>query len=148
MGESNRRSSVSTAALASMAYAVIGIVFALPTTHVRVWRIAAWVLSGVGYGVHIAYERLHLQYATGSAALYVALGTALGTFGLAMGANIHAMVTDSTDQQRHLLLLALGIAPVITAIPAFLVALCVSVALEHASEATRKRTAHEASEMP
>src|SRR5437763_16907895 len=108
MGESSRRSSASAAILAGMAYALVGIVFALPTTHVRVWRIAAWVLSGVGYGVHIAYERLQLQNSTRSAALYVALGTALGTFGLAVGANIHAIVTDSTNQQRHPLLLALG----------------------------------------
>lgn len=129
MGESNRRSSVSAAVLTGIGYALVGVVFALPATHVQAWRVAAWVVSGVAYGVHIAYERLRLQNSSRSAALHVALATALGVFGLAVSANIHAMATGSTGQQRHLLLLALGIAPIVTAFPAFLVALCASVAL-------------------
>jgi hypothetical protein len=52
---------------------------------------------------------------------YSRAGVALGAFGLAVGANIHSLLAGST-QHRHLLLLSLGIWPVITALPAFLVA--------------------------
>ena len=53
----------------------------------------------------------------------VAFAAALGAFGLAVGANIHSLSVGSTNQQRQLLLLSLGIWPMITALPAFLVAL-------------------------
>ena len=87
----------------------------------QAWRLAAWVVSAMGYAVHIAYERFRLQNSPGSAALHVAFAVALGAFGLAVGANIHSLSAGST-QRRHLLLLSLGIWPVITALPAFLVA--------------------------
>src|SRR5205807_8757671 len=121
MGESPRRSWVSTAIFLGIGYALVGIVFAVPATHVQVWRLAAWVVSAIGYGAHIAYERFRLQNSPGSAALHVAFAVALGAFGLAIGANIHSLSAGST-QHRHLLLLSLGIWPVITALPAFLVA--------------------------
>jgi len=98
-----------------------GIVFAVPAIHVQAWRLGAWVVSAIGYAAHIAYERFRLQNSSGSAALHVALAVALGAFGLAVGANIHSLSAGST-QHRHLLLLSLGIWPVITALPAFLVA--------------------------
>jgi hypothetical protein len=63
------------------------------------------------------------------AALHVALAVALGAFGLAVGANIHSLSTVSANQHRQLLLLSLGIWPVITALPAFLVALGTNVVL-------------------
>jgi Na+/melibiose symporter-like transporter len=87
----------------------------------QAWRLAAWVMSAIGYAAHIAYERLRLQNSPGSAALHVAFAVALGAFGLAVGANIHSLFAGST-QHRHLLFLSLAIWPVITALPAFLVA--------------------------
>ncbi len=111
------------AVLLGIGYAVVGIVFAVPVTHVRAWRLAAWVLSAAGYAAHIAYERFRLQNSPGRAALHVAFAVALGAFGLAVGANIHSLSTGSTNQHRQLLLLSLGIWPVMTALPAFLVAL-------------------------
>ena len=79
------------------------------------------VVSAIAYAAHIAYERFRLQNSPGSAALHVALAVALGAFGLALGANIHSLSAGST-QHRQLLHLSLGIWPVITALPAFLVA--------------------------
>jgi hypothetical protein len=64
--------------------------------------------------------------------VHVAAGVALGAFGLAVGANIHELSAGSTSQHRHLLLLSLGIWPVVTAVPAFLVALGANVVLAHA----------------
>ena len=121
MGESPRQSWVRTAVLLGIGYALVGIAFAVPATHMQAWRLAAWVVSAIGYAAHIAYERFRLQNSPGSAALHVAFAVALGAFGLAIGANIHSLSAGST-RHRHLLLLSLGIWPVITALPAFLVA--------------------------
>jgi hypothetical protein len=117
------------AVLVGIGYALVGIVFAVPTSHVRTWRLAAWAVSAVGYAAHIAYERFRLRNSPGSAALHVAFAVALGAFGLAVGANIHSLSTGSGDQHRHLLLLSLGIWPVIMALPAFLGALGTNVIL-------------------
>jgi hypothetical protein len=130
--ESSRQSWVRTAVLLGIGYAVVGIVFAVSTTHVQAWRLAAWAVSAVGYAAHIAHERFRLQNSPGSAALHVASAVALGAFGLAVGANIHSLSTGSTTQHRQLLLLSLGIWPVITALPAFLVALGTNVVLARA----------------
>src|SRR5215471_1435035 len=110
MGESPRESWVRTAVFLGIGYALVGIVFAVPATHVQAWRLAAWVVSAVGYAAHIGYERFRLQNSPGSAALHVACAVALGAFGLAVGANIHSLSAGST-QHRHLLLLSLGIWP-------------------------------------
>ncbi len=129
MGESRRRSWVRTGVLFGIGYAFVGIVFAVPATHAQAWRLAAWAVSAIGYATHIAYERVRLQNAPASAALHVAFAVALGAFGLAVGANIHSLSVESTSQHRQLLLLSLGIWPVLTAVPAFVVALAASVVL-------------------
>lgn len=128
MEESPRQSWVRMAIFLGVGYALVGIVFALPATHVQAWRLAAWVVSAIGYAAHIAFERFRLKNPPGSAAVHVAFAVALGAFGLAVGANIHSLSAGST-QHRHLLLLSLGIWPVITALPAFLVALGTNMVL-------------------
>ena len=110
-------------------YAAVGIVFAVPATHVQLWRLAAWLVSSVAYGAHIAHERFRLRNNPLTAAMHVALGAALGAFGLAVGANVHAWVTASPDARRGLLLIALLLWPVITFIPAFIVALALSAVM-------------------
>lgn len=132
MGESPRQSWARTAVFLGFGYAVVGIVFALPATHVQAWRLAAWVVSAIGYAAHIAYERFRLKNSPGPAALHVALAVGLGAFGLAVGANIHSLSAGSTNQHRQLLLLSLGIWPLITALPAFLVALGANMVLTRA----------------
>jgi hypothetical protein len=132
MGESPHQSWVRTAVFVGIGYALVGIVFAVPSTHVQAWRLAAWVVSAIGYGAHIAYERFWLQNSPGSAALHVAFAVALGAFGLAVGANIHSLSSGSTNHNRQLLLLSLGIWPVITALPAFFVAFGTNMVLARA----------------
>jgi hypothetical protein len=73
-----------------------------------------------------------VQHSPATAALHVASAVALGAFGLAVGANIHSWSAGSTNQHRQLLLLALGIWPVMTALPAFLVALGTNLVLARA----------------
>jgi len=120
------------AVLLGIGYALVGIAFAVPATHVRIWRVAAWLVSAIGYGSHIAYERFRLQNAPGPAARHVSFAVALGGFGLAVGANVHSLSAGSTSQHRFLLLLALGIWPAMTALPAFLVAVAVNAVLARA----------------
>ena len=127
--EPPRQAWVRPAVVLGIGYALAGIVFALPTTHVQAWRLAAWAVSAVGYAAHIAYERFRLRNAPGRAALHVAFAVALGAFGLAVGANLHSLSAGSAGRHRQLLLLSLGIWPVITAVPAFLVALGINLVL-------------------
>ena len=132
MNESPHQPWLRAAILVGVVYALVGIAFAVPATHVQAWRLAAWVVSAIAYAAHIAYEHFRLRNSSLSAALHVALAVALGAFGLAVGANIHSLSTGSTDQHRQLLLLSLAIWPLITALPALLVALGISAVLARA----------------
>ncbi len=107
--------------LLAVFYAVVGIAFALPASHVRVWRLAAWVVSGVAFASHVGYERFRLHSVALSAALHVAFAAALGALGLAIGALIHSLSAGSPSEHHRLLLVALVAWPVITGVPAFLV---------------------------
>lgn len=129
MGGSSPQSWVRISIPVGVGYALVGIVFAVPATHVQAWRLAAWVVSAIGYAAHIAYERWRLQNSAGRAALHVAVAVAMGAFGLAVSANIHSLSAGSTNQHRQLLLLALGIWPAMTALPAYLVALAMNLVL-------------------
>ena len=121
--ESSRQSWVPAAILVGTGYALVGIAFALPVTNVQAWRLAAWVVSAIAYASHIAYERARLRNPPGPAAVHVAFAVALGAFGVAIGANIHSLFTGSTSRHQQLLLLSLWIWPVVTALPAYLIAL-------------------------
>jgi hypothetical protein len=105
-----------------LAYAAIGVAFAWPTAHVQAWRLGAWLLSAGIYGAQILYERFGVRSAPRSAALRVGVAAALGAFGLAAAANVHSLSVGASDRQHRLLLLALVIWPILTGLPAFLVA--------------------------
>jgi hypothetical protein len=107
-------------------YALVGITFALPTSHARAWRWAAWMVSGAVYVVHLGFERFRLRNSCLLTALHVASAAALGAFGLAVGAIIHSFSVNTTSQHQRLLLIALAAWPVITGVPAFLVGLGIS----------------------
>lgn len=115
--------------LVGLLYALVGIAFAVPATHVRVWRLAAWLVSAAAFAAHIGYERYRVRNAPPRAAWHVALAVALGALGLAAGANIHSAWIDSASHQRRLLLAALVIWPIMTGLPAFVVALVASALL-------------------
>jgi len=120
--------------LLGVAYFVIGIVFAtlanpVVSDQVRViWRLAAWVASAAVYAAHIGYEHFRLGNSTRATALHAATAVALGAFLLAVAATVHkVMVPANTPYWRFLL--ALVVWPLITALPAFLVALAVAAVL-------------------
>lgn len=118
-----RRQWTGFAILVGIAYAVTGVVFAWPATHVRAWRLAAWLVSAALFAGHIAYERLGLGNASRRGAMHVAVAVAIGAFGLAVGAVVHSLLVGSSSAHHRLVLIALVVWPVITGVPAFLVAL-------------------------
>src|SRR5262249_44555215 len=81
--------------LAGACYGFIGIVFALPSSPVRIWRLAAWPLSGVVYICHIAYERYWVGSRPLRIATHAAMAVAIGGFLLAAGATVHAAMLPS-----------------------------------------------------
>jgi hypothetical protein len=117
---------VIAALLVGLAYFVIGRAFAGPTTHVQFWRLAAWVVSGVAYAAQIGYEHFALRSSPRALAFHAAAAAAVGAFALAVAGFLHSLAgTPAT----HLWLLALIVWPVVTAIPAFVVALVVALVL-------------------
>src|SRR5512143_387335 len=91
---------VRAAVLLACVYGSVGILFALPTAHVRAWRAAAWIVSAVAFGLHIGFERLRLRSPPQAAALRVALAAALGGFALAVGALGHAVVIGTGSHHQ------------------------------------------------
>jgi hypothetical protein len=120
MAAYNRLSWLVAMMLAGLTYGFIGIVFAIPSSHVRLWRLAAWIASGIVYVSHIAYERYRLPKRPLITALHSAV--ALGAFVLAVGATVHAAMVQSHIPYWRFRI-ALVVWPIITAAPAFIVAL-------------------------
>jgi hypothetical protein len=85
------------------------------------WRLAAWGVSGAVYAAHIAHEHFRLRSRATILALHVALATALGAFLLAAAATLHALRVVS-HAPYWLYLLALVLWPLMTGLPAFVVA--------------------------
>jgi hypothetical protein len=123
--------------LLAVVYLIAGIVAAelaaKAASHQAVvaWRLAAWVVSAIAFGAHIVYEQVRLRSSPRITALHVAAAAGLGAFGLAAAANIHAL-TGSSPRHSTMLLLSLAIWPVITALPAFVVALVAATLLARA----------------
>src|SRR5947209_10671884 len=120
--------------LVAVAYVAIGIVFAAlaaDANHVRLWRLAAWLASAAVAAVHIGYEHYRLRSSPRPTALHAAGAVALGALGLAVAANVHSLFAATRGQ--HLPLLALVAWPVITALPAFIVAFAVAAVLARSS---------------
>jgi hypothetical protein len=86
------------------------------------WRWAAWIISALAFASHIVFEQVHLRSSPRISALHVSLAAGAGAFGLAVAANIHAYAAPP-GQRSLLLALSLGIWPLLTALPAFFVAL-------------------------
>ena len=127
MDPSGRQAWVRAALLVGVVYFLIGRVFTLPSSHVGVWRLAAWVVSGGAYAAHITYEHFRLRNSPRLAALHVALAVAIGAIALAVAGMIHSLSTASAV--RPAWLLALVIWPAVTAVPAFLGALVAGAVL-------------------
>jgi hypothetical protein len=112
--------------LLGVVYLVVGLTFGalagVSSNQMRVaWRLSAWLISGAAFAAHIGHEHFRLRNSPATLAVHVALAVGLGAFGLAVAANIHAQRSGSTHQGA--LALALVAWPLLTAVPAFVVAL-------------------------
>lgn len=124
MARSRERWSVLIVALL---YFVIGIGFAALAREAGVaWRLVAWVISAALFAAHIGYEHARLHSPPRTTALHAALAVALGAFGLAAAATAHAMATGSL---RGAFAIALVAWPILTGLPAYLVALALAAGL-------------------
>ena len=104
-------------------YIIVGVGFPNPSAADKnqfIWRLAAWAICAVAFVIHIGLELFRFRNSAGRTAFHVSLAVALGGFGLAVAANIHAVTTRTGN--RGLLALALVLWPLITGLPAFLVA--------------------------
>jgi len=127
MDASRGRPWIRAALLAGLAYVLIGRIFAVPATHVRAWRWAAWLASGVVFATHIGYEHFKPRSSPRLTASHAAAAVALGALGLAVAGMIHTLSAGSP--LRPAWLLALVVWPAITGLPAFLVALAAGALL-------------------
>jgi len=134
MGAPNRKSWISAAILVGVVYFGVGFVFAAlanPAVSLEArftWRLAAWVVSGAAYAAHIGYEHFRLSNSPRATALHAAMAVALGAFLLAVNATMHAAMVPSHAPYRRYSL-ALVVWPIVTAVPAFLVALALAALL-------------------
>ena len=115
------------ALLVGALYLVVGRLFAAPATYVQEWRLAAWMVCGVAFAAHIAYEHFRLRHSPLLVASHAALAVALGAFLLAVAGMINSLWT--TSAVRPIWLLALVLWPAFTAVPAFFVALAAGAIL-------------------
>ena len=125
-----RRAWILPVVLAGVAYTVIGVLFPVLETSpasVEYLRWAAWVASAAVGAAHIGYEHFRLHNPPRQAALHAAAGVALGAFGLALAANLHELASATAFRPR--MLVALAAWPLLTAVPAFLLALVVATGL-------------------
>src|SRR2546429_9250489 len=81
-------------------YALVGIGFAVPVTHVKAWRLAAWVVSALAFAANLAYERVRLPNSPLPSALHVATAVAVGAFALAVRANINSLSAGLINSYR------------------------------------------------
>ncbi|MEO5511336.1 MAG: hypothetical protein ABIS27_11960 [Longimicrobiales bacterium] len=132
MDASRRQVWLRAALVFGVVYFLIGRLFPQPADHVRIWRLAAWVVSGIVYAVHIGYEHFRLRNAPRTTALHVAVAVAIGGFGLALAGMIRSSSSASTI--RPVWLLALVAWPALTAIPAFLGAFAAAAILRRFSK--------------
>jgi hypothetical protein len=122
--------------LAGLAYFIVGFGFAqlddlaASERGLFLWRLGAWVASALVYAAHIGHEHFRLRNSTFSTALHAAIAVGIGAFLLAVAATLYALtLRPSVPLVRYLI--ALVVWPIITAVPAFVVAIGAAWVLGH-----------------
>jgi hypothetical protein len=123
-----------TAICFAIVYPIVGIAFAAlanpaASNEMRItWRLAAWLACAAAFVAHLGYEHFRLRNPPRRAAWHVSLAVALGAFALAVWVNVHALWIGSSHQSP-LAPWALVLFPVVTGMPAFVVAFAVLAVL-------------------
>jgi hypothetical protein len=119
--------------LLAAAYLVIGIMFGdfsdLAATNAMrlLWRRLAWLVSGIGFAAHIAYGHFRLGNSPRTTAMHATIAAALGAGALAVAANVHEWISPS--RYRPSMAIALFAWPLLTLVPAFVIALIAAAVL-------------------
>ena len=115
-----RISSRGAVLLAALAYLVIGRFFPNAGPHVQLLRLAAWALSGIVFVGHIAHERIACGSSNRVMATRIAAAVAIAALGLAIVGPLYARWVAGRPIPP--VLPALVLWPLLTAVPAYLVA--------------------------
>jgi hypothetical protein len=132
--ESPTRQWIARALLAGLVYLIAGFTFgalagnAVSHQMVVTWRLGAWGLSAIAFATHILFDLFRARFSPSATAFHAAIGAALGSLGLAVAATIHAHGTA----HRFPALLAMITWPLLTGLPAFVVAFLVATVLVRA----------------
>ena len=130
MNNSVRQRWLSAAILVGVLYLAVGITSATlagaaPSNPIRsFWRSSAFIISAVVFAAHVAYDHFRLRNSVRPTAWHASVAVALGAFALALVANVHDL--GSASGYRPRMLIALVAWPLLTAVPAFIVALAVA----------------------
>src|SRR5205085_6194742 len=133
MNASDHQRWLRTVIIVGVMYLVVGIAFGTfagwSASHQMVvsWRLLAFLLSAVAFAVHIGYEHFHLGNSPRITAAHASAAVALGAFALAVAANVHGLWVGSSHPR--LLAFALVAWPLLTIVPAFVVALVAAAGL-------------------
>lgn len=140
MDGSDRRSWIRAAIICGAVYFLVGFIF----SEFDLWAGSnylkalsnplAFLISGSAFAIHIGYEHFRLHNTPRVTAWHTAIAVALSAFALALKANIHDL--GSAIGYRSKMLIALPAWPILTGVPAFIVALLVALGLS----LTRRRT--------
>ncbi|MGH9971207.1 MAG: hypothetical protein ACREBG_25915 [Pyrinomonadaceae bacterium] len=133
MDASDRKRWLRAVVLLGAVYFLIAIAFgefasrAVSNSVRETWNGLAFLASGIAFAVHIGYEHFRLGNSPRITASHASIAVAVGAFALALKANIHDLVSASGYRPR--MLIALVAWPLLTAVPAFIVALVVAAGL-------------------
>ena len=126
MNKSENKNRLKTIIIFAIIYFFIGIITAdisnpLTSSGTQVaWRLTAFAVSAVVFAVHIRLESIRLLHSPQMSAINTSSAVALGTFVIAVAANINAMLNGSSS--KNWLALALLIWPIVTGVLSFLAA--------------------------
>jgi hypothetical protein len=121
------------AILAGVLYAAVGVgsaalAGAAASDQMRsFWRLSAFVICAVVFAAHFAHEHFRLRSTVRTTAWRASVAVAFGALALALVANIHDL--GSASGYRPRMLIALVAWPLLTGVPAFIVALVVAAGL-------------------
>ncbi len=133
MDDPGRQPWLSTAILVGVLYLAVSITSATlagaaASNQMRFfWRLSAFIISAVVFAAHIGYDHFRLRNTARLTAWHASVAVAFGAFALALVANVHDL--GSASGYRPRMLIALLAWPLLTAVPAFMVALVVAAGL-------------------
>jgi hypothetical protein len=91
------------------------------------WRLSAFIFSGLLFLCHIAYEQFRIHSTPKATAVHTTIAVAIGALALAVSANMNDLVSSTGYRWR--MLLALLLWPILTAVPAFVSALILATVI-------------------